>query len=462
VAVHAAWLLRLRWVACAGQLITIGYAAMVFDVRLPLGWLLAVVIGIGLSNALLTFAWPAMAGKGTADQALAHADGTRVDRLFAAVMALDILALTALLYLTGGPSNPFTVFYFVNLALAAVILPARGAWLLVGVALVGLTALFIGHWPLPELSQSRPLAGAPGLSAAPLQTQGLLVALAGCASVVVYFITYVTRELRRREAELRAADQQRARSQRLEALATLAAGAAHELATPLGTIAVVAKELTRHLENVEVPETVHDDVLLIRDELDRCRAILDRMSASAGQAVGEESTIVTARQLTEEILSGVRRRAEVVVSVAPGAEPLQVRVPLQAVAQAMRGIVRNALDASEATHAGIAGTGQGQCAVGLFVQRAAECLCFEVRDSGPGMPPEVLARAGEPFFTTKEPGRGMGLGLFLCRSVVERLGGTLELRSSPGEGAAAIVRLPIATGAIGAFDDARADAARTA
>jgi two-component system sensor histidine kinase RegB len=368
-------------------------------------------------------------------------------------MALDVLALTALLYLTGGPTNPFTVFYFVNLALAAVMLPARWAWVLVGLALAGLTGLFAHHLPLPELSELRPLAGWPGLPAVRLQAQGLFVALAGCASVVVYFVTYVTRELRQREAELRAADQERARGQRLEALATLAAGAAHELATPLATIAVVAKELTRHLEDVDVPDTVHDDVLLIRDELDRCRAILDHMSASAGQAVGEEASVVSPARLVEEILSGIRRREGVSISIASDAEPIRLQVPLQALAQAMRGVVRNALDAVESSGAGPSSSSAGSMVpdgpsrpVRILMKREPPGLCCEVRDTGPGMPPDVLARAGEPFFTTKEPGRGMGLGLFLCRSVVERLGGSLEVRSPPGEGVTAIIRLPTLEG----------------
>jgi two-component system sensor histidine kinase RegB len=439
---HVVWLVRLRWVACAGQLATIACADVLFDVRLPIAELLATVAVVAFSNALLLVGWRRHTRSSHAAPAGSARPAGIVERLLPGVMALDVVALTALLYLTGGPTNPFIVFYFVNLALAAVILPARWAWALLGVALLGMAGLFVAHVPLRELEQSRPLAGWWAAPAVRLQYQGLFVALAGCASVVVYFITYVARELRRREAELRAADRQRWRGQRLEALATLAAGAAHELATPLATIAVVAKELTRHLENVRVPETVRDDVALIRGELDRCRTILDRMSASAGQAVGEEVALVGAAQLTEAILTDVRRRDRVAVSVAAEAQPLRARVPLQALAQALRGLVRNALDATDAASDGARHLAAPAGHVRLDVAREPGSLRFEVSDSGPGMPPDVLARAGEPFFTTKEPGRGMGLGLFLCRSVVERLGGSLELRSPPGQGVTAIVRLP--------------------
>ncbi len=409
--------------------------------RLPLPQLLAVIVVVAVTNALLLAGWRRMSRP---DHAAWWAEWG--DRLLAGVMTLDVIGLTALLYLAGGPTNPFIVFYFVNLALAAVILPACWAWALVAVALLGVAGLFLGHLPLPELHEPRPWAGWWGAPTMRLQYQGLFVALAGCASVVVYFVTYVTRELRRREAELRAADLDRARGQRLEALATLAAGTAHELATPLATIAVVAKELTRHLENVNVPETVRDDVSLIRSELDRCRAILDRMSASAGQAVGEEVTLVTAGQLVDEVLVGVRRRERVAVSMAAEAQGLPLRVPLQALAQALRGVVRNALDATEPL-------ADGRCPA---AERRSTCravargggpdgLRIEICDSGPGMPPEVLVRAGEPFFTTKEPGRGMGLGLFLCRSVVERLGGSLDLRSAPGQGVTATIHVPAAS-----------------
>jgi two-component system sensor histidine kinase RegB len=256
--------------------------------------------------------------------------------------------------------------------------------------------------------------------------------LAGCASVVVYFITCVTRELRQREADLRTAERQRARSQQLEALATLAAGAGHELSTPLGTIAVVAKELTRHLEGADVPDSVLEDVELIRRELDHCRKILDRLSAKAGQAVGEEVTSINVGEFVQEVLNGLRRPDRVQVSLPAETKAARVSLPLQGAAQAFRGLLQNALDATEPE--------------GLVQFSAAAdgpWLKLTVRDSGPGMTAEVLTRAGDPFFTTKEPGKGMGLGLFLCRSIVERLGGTLDLTSRPGRGTTATVRLPL-------------------
>ena len=446
LAVNAIWLFRLRWVAVAGQLLTVAWAATLFHISLPLTPILSIIALTATTNVLCTRWWRRLAARQTQSK---HLDEQRREkqregkRILLVVMVLDVLSLTALLYFAGGPSNPFTMFYFVNLALAAVILPARNAWALAGIALGCFLGLFISHVSLPVLQESLLVAGfVPGTSMR-LQYQGLFVSLTACGSVVVYFITCVTRELRQREAQLRAAELQRSKGHRLESLATLAAGAAHELATPLSTIAVVTKELSRHLDGADVPESVLEDMNLIRSELDHCRGILDRLSTGAGQAVGESVTPVTAAVLVEEILCSLRFRRRVDIVMEIETSETMVPVPLQAVAQAIRGVVQNAIDA---TQSNATDNSESETTVKLSVAADGAYMRFQVRDAGPGMSREVLARAGDPFFTTKEPGKGMGLGLFLCRSVVERIGGTLKLTSLPREGVTAEVRLPLTDG----------------
>ena len=424
--VNASWLVRLRWVAVLGQFATVACAAWWFDVPLAMVPLLGVIALTAATNAVAMYRWSTISDDQSDDEPTGPGETT----LFV-VMAFDVLALTALLYFAGGPENPFAVFYFVNLSLAAVILSARLAWSLVALAVLCLMGLFAYHVPLPALDEARPLLGIVPAVAPALRLQGLSLALIGCASVVVYFVTCVTGELRRREDELRRVAAERARSQRLESLATLAAGAGHELATPLGTIAVVAKELSRHLEGADVPDSVIEDVDLIRGELDHCRTILNRLSAGAGRAVGEELTTLHADQLVDEVLEGIRRSHRVTTTVSPGSGAASLRVPLQGVAQAIRGVIQNGLDATEPDGA-----------VSVSIDAEDRWLQIRVTDKGPGMSPKVLAHAGDPFFTTKEPGQGMGLGLFLCRSVVERLGGSLSLESRPGHGVRAIIRLP--------------------
>lgn len=426
--INARWLLRLRWVAVIGQLTTIAAVSGGLDVKLQLTPLLAIVAFTALSN--LAFATWLHVHQRRGDP---HPPVDWDHLVLAAILAMDLLLLTGLLYFSGGPANPFAVFYFVNLSLAAVILPARWSWGLTVLAMVGIGMLLVSHELLPALARTLPESSLfPGRT---YQQVGLGVALVACASVVTYFITRVTRELQQREAQLREAEKRRARSEHLEALATLAAGAGHELASPLSTIAVIAKDLNKHLEGTNAPPSVLEDVTLIRSELDQCRSILDSLATSAGQATGETLQPVEMASLIREVVDGIRRRDDLRVSVSPEAVGCQVFVPLTATAQALRGIVRNALDVSS---------------FGEPVELSARCgatsVTMTVRDRGPGMLPDVLARAGDPFFTTKEPGKGMGLGLFLARNVIERIGGELKIESTPGKGTTVTVALPLREG----------------
>jgi two-component system sensor histidine kinase RegB len=157
------------------------------------------------------------------------------------------------------------------------------------------------------------------------------------------------------------------------------------------------------------------------------------MSLDSGQMIGEASVVTTVGQLLDEVIAELANRGRVEVSDTPELRAVELRVPRVSLSQALRGIVQNALDAAPASK------------VAVRLGADAEGIVFSILDQGPGMPPEVLARAGEPFFTTKEPGKGMGLGLFLAGSVVERVGGTIELKSQHGAGTEAIVHLPTAT-----------------
>lgn len=425
LAVNAGWLLRLRWVAVIGQLITIGVAGVALAVRLPLLPLFA-IIGFTTATNVAFAVWL----RRHIGCHSTPAELLRDQRVLAVLMTLDLLALTALLYFTGGVTNPFVLFYLLNVALAAVVLPVGWAWLMAALAGACFLGLFLVGEPLPEFTQ--PLVIPLGRFVTLTHQQlGFLVSMVACGGVAVYFITRVTRELRQREDDLRVAEHLQARSERLEALATLAAGAAHELASPLSTIAVIAKDLSRQLEQAELPEAVLEDVRLIRSELDHCRRILNEMRSAAGGAAGEEMQAVSVSRLLEEALTGLRHPSQVQLSLPPEIATRSLQIPLVATSQAIRGVIRNAFDASPA-----------DAQVVLRVEEERAGIALKVIDKGSGMPPEVLARIGEPFFTTKEPGQGMGLGLFLAKNVLNRLGGELQLKSAAGEGTTATIYLP--------------------
>ena len=401
-AVNATWLIQLRWAQIVGQAATVLVADVALGVDLPLPWLWAVV-AVGLGSNLVLAA--SVRRRGRADQ-----------RALAAVMALDVAALTGLLYLTGGADNPFGFVYLVQIALATVILEAAWTWALVALSFVGFGLLLVDH---------RPLAVEPSTRAV-----GIWVALGVAAAFIVHFLLRVTAALAHRERELADARNLTARQERLASLATMAAGAAHELATPLGTVALVAKELERHLAAHPNPALV-DDARLIRQEVGRCRVILDQMAGGTG-AAGEGITAVAIDALLAEAITDARGAPKIRISLAAEVAATTVNLPVRAVTQALRSLVTNAQDASPA---------DGEVVVAATCR--AGVLAIEVIDRGRGMSAEVLARIGEPFYTTKSPGRGMGLGMFLARAVFESIGGALAIDSREGIGTRITATMPV-------------------
>lgn len=428
--INPGWLVKLRWAAVIGQLVTIAIVRRGFGIPLPNQPLLSLIALTAITNTLFQW-WCLRIGR----QPLVSEPAWRVEAILGSLLLLDLGSLTGLLYFTGGVDNPFFLFYLVNLALSAVLLRPIWAWTLMVLATSWILLLIPFHYPFP-VDRDAVFVTAFGTWTGPRIVQlGQPVAVTTAAVVITYFVTRLTREQARLEQELRIIDQRRARSEKLEALGALAGGAAHELASPLSTIAVVVKELDRRVNKEPAQSELHEDLRLIREEVDRCRKILDRMAAQAGEISGEAVTLCTPDEILEDILSGLRLRSRVNKLLGPGTDQVRLRMPKTALAQALRGIVQNALDASPSAQS-----------VDLSAVVAGKKLRITCRDHGPGMPAEVLARAGEPFFTTKGVGRGMGLGLFLARSVIERLGGTLDLTSSPDPadtGTTALIDLPL-------------------
>lgn len=430
IKINLGWLLRLRWAAACGQVLTVIVATLWYEADLLLVELLSIIALEFITNAAFAWWFKRQLRSDTWEQ-----NSVWGERLLGGVMLLDILLLSGLLYLTGGAENPFSIFYLINLSLGAVVLRPYGALLLATVSAICFSVLVVYSQPLPALERSMPIPLALGASDALLNVkmQGLWVSLVGASMFIVYFITRVTTALGRREEELSLAEKRRAQAEKLEALATLAAGAAHELASPLSTIAVVARELEVELERGGAANHAVQDAQLIRREVTRCRGILDLMASDAGESTGEEIVELTLQELIAQMMDGIPDAGRVKTKMVGGSEDSKLIVPRHALVQSLRGLVRNALDASPL---------DGHVELRTTVNGAK--LEFEIRDRGTGMSSEVLDRAGEPFFTTKEPGQGMGLGLFLTRKVIERLDGSLQLVSHPGKGTTAIVMLPLA------------------
>jgi two-component system sensor histidine kinase RegB len=402
--VNVEWLLRLRWAQIAGQAATIALVALLLDVALPLVPLWGIVLAGFASNIVLEVYFR--------DPRPVH------EWQLAAIMAVDVALLTMLLWLTGGPLNPFGFLYLVQIALATVLLHASLTWTLVGLSFLGFGLLLANHRPLAIPDQTRMV--------------GMWVALGVSSAFIVHFLFRVLGSLAQREEELASARNLASRQERLAALATMAAGAAHELSTPLGTVALVAKELEHSLARKGDPQLV-EDARLIREQVGRCRVILDQMAGSTA-AAGEGIEARTVGEILQDSLTNVRRTPPVRLDVPKDVAALQVKLPPRAMSQALRSLITNAQDAT--AEAGPDGD------VEVTAVLAAGKLVIDVTDRGPGMPSEILARVGEPFFTTKEPGQGTGLGVFLARAVFESVGGNILIESGPGRGTRVSIVVP--------------------
>ncbi len=420
------WLLQLRWAAVVCQVVVIGLVSRLLAISVPLPILFVVIAFQALSNCYFHY--------------LQRRQPTIPEALFGFVMLWDVMLLTLLLYYTGGPMNPFTFLYLVHVALGALLMRPAWAWGLTLVTVGAYAALFylIGASPFPLSSShiGRPvcidaLAGghSTGLD---IHLRGMWVAFSITAMFIVSFIGRVQKDLAVHRASLARLREEKHKSDRLASLATLSAGAAHEFSTPLATIAVAAGEMLHTLRQQGAAPELIDDVLLIRGQVQRCRKILDQLSADAGEHAGVPIEPVTVGELVEMLLYEFREETDRQVEVDNQVPDLTVAVPVDAFVRSIRGLLKNAADAAAAGR------------IVLRCRQQAEYLLIEVEDDGPGMDDETRRRAAEPFFTTKSPGRGLGLGLFLAKSMAEQLGGGMEIVTRPAAGCRVILQFSLA------------------
>jgi two-component system sensor histidine kinase RegB len=267
--------------------------------------------------------------------------------------------------------------------------------------------------------------------ASALLLRARFIAFVVAAAFISTFSLRMSEALRRRGEELDRARSDAEAAERLAALGTLAAGTAHELNTPLGTIAILAGELTAQLDGERRAEAEE-----IRRQVRRCKEITSSMLAPRGGADDEEAKEF---ELAPVLEAAVRRWQEgrpgphPQLAVDPGVERARARLPVRAFEQAIANLLDNAAEATQ---------GRSARQVRVQLSRVRDDLQLTVADNGVGVPEPLLRRIGEPFFTTKEPGRGTGLGLYLARHVVEREGGELQVESTEGRGTRVTLTVP--------------------
>jgi two-component system sensor histidine kinase RegB len=404
--INLRWIVRLRWGAVAGQAVTILLARRLLHQPLPVGQLLAIVGLLAMVNLVM--------------QIWLWRGANPTDRACGLNLLGDVVELTAVLALSGGGYNPFALLYLVHLTIGAVVLPTRWAVALAIVCGVAFTLLHL----LPE----GPLGGE---DVAFLHLRGRWAAFLVAAAFITTFSLRMSQALHRRDAELARVRSDAEAKERLAALGTLAAGTAHELNTPLGTIAILAGELSAQVDGARKEEAEE-----IRKQVRRCKEIITGMLAPRVDVAGEEPKEFEVgpvlRAAADRWQQG-RPTPGPKLEIQPHAERARVRLPVRAFEQAIANLLDNAFEATE---------GREAPDVRIQLVRSGDELRLSVSDNGVGVPEHLLRRIGEPFFTTKEPGRGTGLGLYLARHVVEGQGGEMSVRSAEGRGTQVTLTMP--------------------
>ncbi|VTU12882.1 Sensor histidine kinase RegB [Variovorax sp. SRS16] len=402
-------LIQLRWIAVVGQVVTIAIVHFGFGIRLPLGAMTAVLACLVAFNAASLLRWRA------------HREVTNGELFFA--LLVDVGMLTAQLYLSGGATNPFAFLYLLQVILGAVLLEAWSTWTMVAVTGACFAGLALLSRPL-----TLPLDHYRGLASPYIQ--GMLICFALNAGLLVIFITRIGRNLRARDARLAALRQRAAEEEHIVRMGLLASGAAHELGTPLATLAVILGDWRRMPAFSSNPELLQE-VGEMQTQVLRCKSIVSGILLSAGEARGESSAKTTIGTFLGELAEDWRVRhpgIDFVYENRFGADLPMVSD------SALKQMIGNLLDnAGEASRRWVR----------LEAAREADALTLTVTDDGAGFAPGMLAQFGKPYQSSK--GRpGGGLGLFLVVNVARTLGGVVAARNRPEGGAVVQLTLPLA------------------
>lgn len=339
---------------------------------------------------------------------------------FVVQLGFDLLIHSGLLYYTGGSTNPFVAYFLVPLTIAAATLPWLYAFFLSGLALTSYTALLIWYHPLHiNGEQFNELLIS-------LHLFGMWANFALSAAFITFFVTRMAAAVREQE-ELRASRREEGmRDQQLLAVATQAAGAAHELGTPLSTMSVLLTELRQEYQD---QPALQEDVAVLQEQVLLCKDTLQQLvraaEADRRQAI-EEQTVVQWFEKTLNRWHLMRPEATYTYDYAgDGAVPWVM--PAADLTQALLNLLNNAADACPDN-------------LKIDLQWDRQQIRLTILDNGAGVPPEIAEQLGRPFITTK--GKGLGLGLFLSQASVNRAGGTVKLYSRDGGGTLTELCLP--------------------
>ncbi|MBB4008936.1 ActS/PrrB/RegB family redox-sensitive histidine kinase [Allorhizobium taibaishanense] len=403
-------LVRLRWLAVAGQTITLAIVALVLQFPMPVLPAAILIGGLAIVNFLLQLAFPST---------------QRLEPIWTlAILALDLLQMGALLFITGGLANPFAPLICVPVIIVFASQPLRHSMTLLGLAILCISIQAFSPFPLPWYADYIDRGG-------PVMLVAIWCSIVSMTTFAAFYAYRVSKEANLLADALAATELVLQKEKHLSQLDGLAAAAAHELGTPLATISVVAKEMEREMGN---DPRFGEDVQLLRSQSERCRDILKRLTTLSTEDEAHMRQLPLSSMI-EDVIAPHRDfgiKLKLVENSDRANEPVGQRNP--GILYGLGNLIENALD-------------YARDQVIVTVEHDNRFVTVVIEDDGEGFAPDILLRIGEPYVTSRKSDAragGLGLGLFIAKTLLERSGAvlTFENRGAEGPGAKVTVRWP--------------------
>lgn len=361
-------------------------------------------------------------------------------------ISIDVFALGSLLYLTGGASNPIIWVFLLPLILTAIMLPQAYAWNMVILTCCTYTVLIGYNIPLPAIEPHLP---DPNLVSPQMQHYlhdmqdqqffnlhifGMWFGFVFSAGLVAFFVVQLSKTLKERERSLAVARENALRDERVVSLGTLAASAAHDMGTPLGTMAILAHEMELEYAGKDLPD-LQQQLKIMNEQISRCKEALSVLSASSGEMRAESGKPMVLLNYLDELLNQWRAHnttSKINLDISPNINTTAKVIADRTLTHSIINILNNAAEVSPPDKG-----------IDFSAAWDDQLLDLKIRDFGPGFPEEIIKFAGkEPVISSKQ---GLGVGLFLTYSTINRLGGKIEFFNMESGGACVEIQLPLLT-----------------
>ena len=430
------WLFILRNMMVLSESLLIFFSVYILNIRLPEEQLWLVVAAIVAVNVYTSMR-------------LDTGEPVTQMEIFSQ-LCMDVLGITGLLYLTGGASNPIIWVFLLPVIITAIMLPSSYAWYMVILTTTMYTVLVAYNVPLPSIEPHAPnheMMSSTGLNSYQMLRQahilsdkhyfnlhmfGMWFGFVFSAGLVGFFVVALAKALKIQERSLAEARENALRDERVVALGTLAASAAHDMGTPLGIIAIVAHELTQEFPEDEFPD-LYQKALIMQQQVARCKETLSVMSASAGEMRAESGHTMLLTEYIDQVIMQWRTHkpsAKLNLFIAPNVEPNAKIIAERTLTHSIINILNNAAEATKP-----------ELGIEFHATWNLEELTLKIRDFGQGLPPELIGFAGKQPVMSKK--KGLGVGLFLTYSTISRLGGKIHFFNMDSGGACVEIVLPL-------------------